>query len=793
MGFGINEQLGGTGDSAKKTMNELSIRSRSGSRSRSRMSRDDRSKSSSEAASNNHDIHDVSGSTSQSLSSPDRPSRSFQGNERLLATTPSSSLFGEVMRSVQKESLSSSKRKRNSSEDLPDSQISLSTKDPPATPQQDESSSFRIKTTQENSADHPQHQGTPSQTTIQQQHSLQTPQAKVSKAATSLFSPGGFQMMKFINNAAGSPLKTNLPETTDATTTPAKKERPLEFSIPFPPKKKRRCGDLHFPLVDWSLKDHVAIEWDPIHASSTIVGDIPLRQILLRPNSWIQQKAQQRFTSGLATSTTGTTIHPFRVPTSETELLTEWNESLLYWQYPATNPFVSDETSVGNRGPQYRTNTNSQMLRFHGNTSASISHFGGASRFGDATVRNRQTAHKLRRWHEEARGQTASLKEWRDVFWSLYSKWRLTIQQLAVSSLDSKNSQTILKDASRACFYVCGAGHSILFRVKVEREHQQDTPDASWEDDFSSEESEMEGDQETDSWKFIPEIVLSSSSGEMRTKLRRMGIRCRFATEVGGFGTNFDSEEDFWKILEESTQSRSSNPNTEISSPSVAADLIALRREQAMGKTIGADITVKTQSKRNKKRPRRSPRRMPPLVVSTDQDCAAFAEWYLNTGGKVFHDPSVVDDRVPILLCRHLGPFLHSNMKQIRVLQPTRSNSPAVFLKGFILPCAMREVLHSVILLSKKTEAESSRSDEGLLMQARSRVHGGFASPLTEGAIGGPSTILFNNESEDAQSSRQKRLAYCHCGEVVEEISITSSASATVDIKLLQWISNGFR
>ena len=25
-----------------------------------------------------------------------------------------------------------------------------------------------------------------------------------------------------------------------------------------------------------------------------------------------------------------------------------------------------------------------------------------------------------------------------------------------------------------------------------------------------------------------------------RTKLRRMGIRCRFATEVGGFGTNFD-------------------------------------------------------------------------------------------------------------------------------------------------------------------------------------------------------------------------------------------------------------
>jgi hypothetical protein len=194
----------------------------------------------------------------------------------------------------------------------------------------------------------------------------------------------------------------------------------------------------------------------------------------------------------------------------------------------------------------------------------------------------------------------------------------------------------------------------------------------------------------------------------------------------------------------------------------VKAELAALRRAQAFGETVGADVSVAIKAK-NVAGPKVSLGTVPPLYITGWDDCAAFFEVYLNlgttcciplvrdlgktvAGGKVdegvaldmasgnnrSQKPAAQQHRecrlppdIPLLICRGVGPFVNSTMKTLTFRRTVQyaSSSPGSHEDshgyaslevqgGPILPCAMMQLFRGLAQTMIADRQETPRTDD---------------------------------------------------------------------------------
>ncbi|KAL3919668.1 MAG: hypothetical protein SGILL_003642 [Bacillariaceae sp.] len=153
---------------------------------------------------------------------------------------------------------------------------------------------------------------------------------------------------------------------------------------------------------------------------------------------------------------------------------------------------------------------------------------------------------------------------------------------------------------------------------------------------------------------------------------------------------------------------KESNP---LLSPSVNADLEALRRAQAFGESAGADIQVKIKKQRQSSVQPTQHLFKPIRIVGWD-NVSVFFEVYLNGFGRRVAPLPLMNEthsELPVLICASgLGPFDNSTMKRARILPvpPETSDSTPIDAQmqdqvstlsfevcGTILPCTMRKLL----------------------------------------------------------------------------------------------------
>ena len=463
-------------------------------------------------------------------------------------------------------------------------------------------------------------------------------------------SPGGFQMMDFVNSVGTSPLKQSKQDPPQSTTP----RRQVEWHQTTITKRSVR-------LIDWSLKSKLDFQCQP---------GLNLHHC----DASLQQQAMLQFLG--------------RCDAHNDSGKVQWQEGLFYWQHPAVP----------------------SPLRTENNSSQDA-----AKSLQPPPTRNEKVMEQKQHWQE--------------AFQSLFANWMQQVRRLA------KGDWKASDELADTYFYAVGNVHVVLFRCGVES---------------------REGD-DSSSFQLVPEIVLSSSTKVLREKLRAMGARWQLLAP-------FDCHTgEFHEAMLDTKQPTDRTAADESPSKHSKADLIALRRAQAFGQTAGADVSFSMRSKTGNAWPRG---RVPPLYLSGMDDCLAFCEVYLNTLGQISTGQTwrtqCLSHEVPLLVCRKLGPFLHSTMRQARCLNQRRPSGfsggddayTSFEVSGLLLPCAVRTLVSALtrsMITNQTTSAlveergdseESSGSHHAILhLTQQSRKAVGV------GSIGDSSSRFFNSES----------------------------------------------
>jgi hypothetical protein len=316
----------------------------------------------------------------------------------------------------------------------------------------------------------------------------------------------------------------------------------------------------------------------------------------------------------------------------------QWEAAMLYWQYP---PDVRQQQQPSEVASLWNTEFSIMSAKPHA-TKPEL-----ATKLANDMIKSVRgptaTLHKLAR--NLVDGNDKRRREWQDAFRSLYFAWRRT--------LESKHGY---------CYAVLPY-QIILFRPQIH-------PDGA----------------------VIPMVVMTSSTMDLRRRLRRVGVQLYTLPDQ----TRFDEE--MWAQPKIST-------NKEISTP-IRSDLEALRKAQAFGETAGADVSVSTKLGK-----RSTSRKIPALYMTGDDDCAAFFEIYMNSG-----DPN----ELPTLLSRRVGHFLHASIKTLRTTHrreehqisnaKNSENCASLELRGPILPCAISELMQATAAkMSQDAQSSGSR------------------------------------------------------------------------------------
>mmetsp|Transcript_7194 Transcript_7194/g.15692 ORF Transcript_7194/g.15692 Transcript_7194/m.15692 type:complete len:1058 (-) Transcript_7194:1645-4818(-) len=286
--------------------------------------------------------------------------------------------------------------------------------------------------------------------------------------------------------------------------------------------------------------------------------------------------------------------------------------------------------------------------------------------------------------------------EWMEAFRSLYYAWMEKIDSLRLSMDNQLPSSRILDGLARTYFYVVSPARTVLFRCKLSS--------------FETDNADM---------MIEPMVVISSTSAELRSKLREMNVtihilhRDKSAEPNDAEGAVFHES-----VFEAKTESKLSK-HEEDEAKKVHDELEALRRATAHGHTAGAEITVSMKKQKSKiEEEVKDDQICRPLYVKGDEDCTAFYEFLLNTKGKL--DLTSVSSSpksdVPLLIHREFGPTANCSLDTLSVVarrddnywglkamkeQESKTVHEAVHssiqLEGPILPCAVRDLLHSSI------------------------------------------------------------------------------------------------
>lgn len=251
-------------------------------------------------------------------------------------------------------------------------------------------------------------------------------------------------------------------------------------------------------------------------------------------------------------------------------------------------------------------------------------------------------------------------RQWQEAFRSLFMKWMKQVEALQ-NDWDEQGGVSP-QTAMQTYFYAMAPGQTILFRIGME-------------------------DKTDHKSRIVPMIISSSTTHQMRSKLRSMGAKLFY---------HHDKSVEFEESVMERRKAEKKVAENE--TEEVHQELEALRRAQAHGETAGADVSIATKTK--SAATMKSPRSIPPLCLVGEDDCFAFFEFYLNTMGR---DSTWVKGSgdVPLLLSRKIGPFMHASMQSLTVTSRRETNEStsqqdhhaAIELRGPILPCAMAELI----------------------------------------------------------------------------------------------------
>lgn len=270
------------------------------------------------------------------------------------------------------------------------------------------------------------------------------------------------------------------------------------------------------------------------------------------------------------------------------------------------------------------------------------------------------------------------IREWQQSFRSLYFQW---CQQVEAE----ENITTAILDYY---FYCVSDDHIVLFRVDATKEH------------------------------FTPRVLISKCGDTFLQLLRDSGVETM-------------------KVLEDPlTNSSDADKGNEkedkqkAMSPTVKADLEALRKAQAYGEVAGADVSIKIKTKTKDHKPTEQPKDLA-ITVSGYDDVASFFEVYLNRLGMVKEmngDNNCLRVCLPKLICpREIGPVWHASWKSLetRPVKPVKGvqgTSGIVEIEGsFVLPSMIRRLVAlSASKLTMLHAKSSGPSEEAAPLTIRS-------------------------------------------------------------------------
>lgn len=340
----------------------------------------------------------------------------------------------------------------------------------------------------------------------------------------------------------------------------------------------------------------------------------------------------------------------------------QWMKHLMYWQYPVRNiPTPSlmqrtlSQTTVGLGKKRLDTTKKEELSQLPDQKSAA------ATAVQQSSPSNLLATKLI----QSVKGPNArfsrnnSGKEWKNDHQTLQQEWQEALRSLFLNwcrKVEELAAQNNIKEAMLDSYFYCVAeDHVVLCRVET------------------SEEKPF----------YRPRVVLSSCCHNFQKKMISIGV-------------------EHMEFLEQEKQpsdaSRSqSRSNSDIlpMSPTVKADLEALRRAQAYGECAGADVYVKIKKNNSQHPDLNANKNLGPVTIRGFDNVSAFFELYRNDFGRINDG----NESLPVLLCRDLGPFLHASCKSLKVYpvkQPTGGESKdvdAIEIEGFVLPCVIRKII----------------------------------------------------------------------------------------------------
>jgi len=585
-------------------------------------------------------------------------------------------------------------------------------------------------------------------------------------------SPGGFQLLDFVNNFA-SPFKGSNHSSAGA------KSNMSSTSANNNEGNEWQNTSMDRGVRDWSLHESLRFDCHP----GTMVNTF-----LMGPEQYSANAlGMVKFLQPMHPPTLASAAAPVTNRDNK-DGLAEWGAGLLYWQHPAVHPSPILRLKTTKSSSSFKLKSREQSeQRILPISSKSTTHHNKKRRTSTLDLaaahhaKNKQdTAETISLQQQWVQFTRQRRQDWQQAFASLYWKW---ISQLRILSSSTSNEEEE-QDApilDKTYFYARGEDHVVLFQGI-----QHD-----WENNNSHKNNSI-----------VPEIVISSSSMAFREALRQSGVEhLHLAKAWNGHkqGTVFlesmiqpapapiKKSKSLKKDVPDSSNTKEAatlkngDENNNLLSPTsdsnMEEELAAIRRAQLFGARVGADVTVTLKSNKIAMGPKISLISVPPLSLSGWDDCAAFLEVYLNLGSscctrvlptdstnpsgvasrekdtksdmkgnakKIRKDQSTkwprtlgwkLPDDVPLLLCRGVGPFLHATMKSLQVRgdpqYPTHRKGKSEATSspqdshdyasldihgGPILPCAVMELFRGLVLTMRADHqrnpppAESSSS-----------------------------------------------------------------------------------
>jgi hypothetical protein len=278
-------------------------------------------------------------------------------------------------------------------------------------------------------------------------------------------------------------------------------------------------------------------------------------------------------------------------------------------------------------------------------------------------------------WQDYDGEFSTETRQWQRAFQSLFQNFIKRIRESEVTS--ARNTIDINSSMMGTYFYVFGTDHMVLFRV-------------AWK---------------IDSGTLEPSVVVSRTNATFRDTLQKHGVA---AIELLETAEDQQARENLSSAANNKTLFSGDKPANHLLSPSVNAELEALRRAQAFGESAGADVYVKI------KKPRQSsvlsmPHRHEAMRLCGWDDVRVFFEVYLNTLGNISPSFSIEGTQpLPTLMCHHaMGPFENSSIRSLGIFPSSpeaeegssentgqdSSTCVSFEIRGSILPSVARELL----------------------------------------------------------------------------------------------------